>query len=160
MSIYKAPPNSADLQKKFKDLMLSLSEEQVYQLANSGITKDTMFSISSNRAVYHAVVGYGCYNTFKVLDLEKMELQQPIQLKSKYENADPKLSQIGEFKLKASAETIKAFLAFSDVSGQLFVCPLNESDSNIREPFEILHDNPDKAQILGLVKITDTLKSI
>ena len=66
-----------------------------------------MFSISANKAVYQSGD-----NTFKVLDFDKMELEQPIELKCYY--ADPKLSQIGEFKLQASGETIKAFLAFSD----------------------------------------------
>ena len=56
--------------------MLNLSEEQVYQIANFGIDKFTLFSISDNIAVYQKG-----YNSFKVLDFENMELKQPIQLK-------------------------------------------------------------------------------
>ena len=52
MSIYKAPLNSGNLQKKFQDLMVNMSEEQVYKLHDSCINKDTLFSISANKAVY------------------------------------------------------------------------------------------------------------
>ena len=76
-----------------------------------------------------------------------MELEQTIQLKC---DVDSRLSQIGDFKLQATGETIKAFLAFSEKFDKIFVCPLNESDSNKREPFQILHNNPDKAHNLGL----------
>lgn len=50
-------------------------------------------------------------NIFNVLDFDKIELEQQIELKCDF--ADPRLSQIREFKLKASSETFKAFLAFS-----------------------------------------------
>lgn len=64
-------------------------------------------------------------------------------------SADPRLSQIGDFKLQASGQTITAFLAFSQGLDDLFVCPLNESYSNKREPFKILHNSLDKAENLG-----------
>ena len=80
-----------------------------------------------------------------MLDFEKMVMKQPIKLECK---TYQRLSEIEEFKLQASAKSIKAFLAFSENFDQLFVCPLNESDSIPRKPFQILHNNPDKAHNL------------
>ena len=62
MSIYRAPAKSGDLQKKFKDRMLSLTEDQVYQSHDFGIDENTLFSIDGNIAV--CIVG----GRIKVLD--------------------------------------------------------------------------------------------
>lgn len=70
MSIYRAPAKSIDLQNKFKDRMLSLSEDQVYQSHDFGINESTLFSIDGNIAVY--IVG----GRIKVLNFEKMKLEQ------------------------------------------------------------------------------------
>lgn len=73
MSIFRAPQESAELQKKFQGAMMNMSVDQVYQLANSDIDEDTKFSIHGNRAVYLAYD-----NRVKVIDIEKMEIEQSI----------------------------------------------------------------------------------
>ena len=59
MSIYIVAPSSRDLQKKFYDWMLNMTENQAYQIYDCDFHKidywnkdDFLVSISANRAVY------------------------------------------------------------------------------------------------------------